>query len=409
MKTQFRKLGIVSVLAFSIFSCEKDAEHTVIDDNGLTDPTNTVVGPEHAISGSYIIVFNADKSLNGNKAAIQNKSAKIMKKYGIKSENQEFTYANAVQGFSVKNVSVKKAELLKNDPDIAYIEPNYVTKLDYKILDSSNQLPVTEEQSKAVTNGGYLSSGDYEPWGIKRVGRSNGQGKTSWIIDSGIAPHNDLDIDTNRSRSFVRGENSWSDLNGHGTHVAGTVAAKMNGRGVVGVAHGATVVAIKVLGARGTGSNSGILAGVDYVMRNARSGDTWNYSIGTRSRHISRTTDDAFRKLERQAYGAMAAGNSNDDTQYYSPQNLQTSRTWVVGNMTNRDRSNSGSSYGQSVDCWAPGTGVWSTWINGGYKKISGTSMASPHVAGILLLRGNSIGRDGSVSKGGYTAPIATK
>ncbi|QKX06570.1 S8 family serine peptidase [Aquimarina sp. TRL1] len=404
MKTQFRKLSIVSVLAFSIFSCEKDAEQVTMDDNGLT----TVVGPEHAISGSYIVVFNTDKSLKGNKAAVQNKSAKIMNKYGIKSENQEFTYASALQGFSVKNVSAKKAELLKNDPDVAYIEPNYVSKLDYKILDSSNQLPVTEEQSKAVTYDSELNSGDFLPWGIKRVGRSDGQGKTCWIIDSGIAPHSDLDIDTQRSKTFVYGT-TWQDTDGHGTHVAGTVAAKMNGSGVVGVAYGAKVVAVRIFDNNGNAPVSAMIAGADYVAKNAEPGDTWNFSVGFRNRQTVRSIDNAYRALGNAVYGAMAAGNSNDDTQYYSPQLLQTERTWVVGNMTNQDRAARGSCYGESVDCWAPGTGVWSTWINGGYQKISGTSMASPHVAGILLLRGNSIGRDGSVTKGGYTAPIATK
>ncbi|MFC5045663.1 S8 family serine peptidase [Aquimarina hainanensis] len=408
MKTHFRKLGIATVLAFSIISCEKDIEHTNIDENGLTDSTNTLIGPEHAISGSYVIVFNSDKSLKGDKAAIQNKSARIMKKYGIKSENQEFTYADVLQGFSVKNVSAKKAELLKDDPDIAYVEPNYVTKLDYKVLDSSEQLPATEEQSKAVTYGGYLNSGDYQPWGINRVGRANGRGRTCWIIDTGIAPHSDLNIDTRRSRTFVSGT-TWRDTDGHGTHVAGTVAAKMNGSGVVGVAHDATVVAVRIFDNRGSAPVSASIAGADYVARNARRGDTWNYSVGFRNRQIVRSIDNAFRALGNAVYGAMAAGNSNDDTQYYSPQLLQTRGTWVVGNMTNRDRAAGGSCYGRSVDCWAPGTGVWSTWINGGYRNISGTSMASPHVAGILLLRGNSIGRDGSVRKGGYTAPIATR
>ncbi|MBQ0741189.1 S8 family serine peptidase, partial [Aquimarina celericrescens] len=81
------------------------------------------------------------------------------------------------------------------------------------------------------------------PWGIKRVGRANGAGKTCWIIDSGVSPHSDLNIDTNRSRSFVGGP--WQDQNGHGTQVAGTVAAKNNGSGVIGVAYGATVVSVR--------------------------------------------------------------------------------------------------------------------------------------------------------------------
>ncbi|WP_103864095.1 S8 family serine peptidase [Aquimarina sp. I32.4] len=403
MKIQQNFLGIMAVLSLTFFGCEKDTEEiTEID---ATINTTEEVGADQVISGEYIIVYNENKSLQGKQAKIQIKAKSTLQKHGIQENNLKYTYSDVVQGFLVQNISKKQAEMLKQDLEVAYIEPNYVYQLDVDMGNPVSTLPPTVA-NKAVTNDSNLPNGEFLPWGINRVGRASGVGKTCWIIDSGIAPHGDLNIDENRSRSFVGG--SWQDQNGHGTHVAGTVAAKNNGSGVIGVAYGATVISVRVLNAGGTGSNGGILAGVDYVARNARNGDTWNYSIGPRRRSTSVAVDNAFRNLERTTYGAMAAGNSNDDTQYYSPQRLRTRNSWCVGNMLNTDRPASGSCYGSSVDRWAPGTQVWSTWLNGRFNKISGTSMASPHVAGILLLRGNNTGTDGSITKRGYTAPIAT-
>ncbi|WP_051335981.1 S8 family serine peptidase [Aquimarina latercula] len=403
MKTRLRILSTVTVFSFLFYSCEKGGE-------GITDLESEIenvdaIGADQAIPGEYIVVYTEDQSISGKSAEMKTKSAQTLSKYAIAEDNIKQTYSSAIQGFAVKNLSEKQADLLRNDPEVAYLEPNYIQKLDVKIGKPVSTLPATV-QNKAVTNDSQLSNGEFLPWGINRVGRANGAGRTCWIVDSGIAPHSDLNIDTGRSRSFVGG--SWQDQNGHGTHVAGTVAARNNGSGVIGVAYGATVVSVRVLNAAGSGATDGILAGIDYVANNAGNGDTWNYSVGFRNRFTSQAIDDTFRNLENTTYGAMAAGNSNDDTQFYSPQRLITSRSWCVGNMTNVDAPASGSNFGSSVDRWAPGTAVWSTWLNGQFNNISGTSMASPHVAGILLLRGNSTGTDGSVSKGGYTAPIAT-
>jgi subtilisin family serine protease len=403
MKTQLRILSILTVFSLLFYSCEKDADE-VTDIETATDITEEV-GADQAVPGEYIVIYKEDKSLSGKSAGMKAKSQQTLSKYAIAEDNIKQTYSSAIQGFYVKNLSEKQVEMLKNDSEIAYIQPNYIRKLDIEMGKPVSQLPATA-QNKAVTNDSQLPNGEFLPWGINRVGRADGTGRTCWIIDSGISPHSDLNIDANRSRSFVGG--SWQDQNGHGTHVAGTVAAKNNGSGVIGVAYGATVVSVRVLNAQGSGNDASILGGVDYVAANASNGDTWNYSIGYRNRHTDAATDNAFRKLEQTTYGAMAAGNSNDDTQFYSPQLLRTANSWCVGNMTNSDGPAGSSNYGRSVDRWAPGTQVWSTWLNGQYNRISGTSMASPHVAGILLLRGNSTGTDGSVSKGGHTAPIAT-
>ena len=403
MKIRFRILSTITVFSFLFYSCEKK-EETINDTESEIDIVNDI-GANQAIPGEYIIVYHQDQSISSKSAEIENKSKRIVSRQGISAKNIKNTYSKAIQGFTARNLSTEQVKLLKEDPAVAYVEPNYILKANFKSGKPVSNLPPTV-QNKAVTNDSQLDNGEFLPWGINRVGRGNGVGRTCWIIDSGIAPHSDLTIDTNQSISFVGG--SWVDEDGHGTHVAGTVAARNNGSGVIGVAYGATVVAVRVLDANGNGTVDGLIQGVDYVADNANAGETWNFSVGFNSRFTSQAIDDAFRNLERTTYGATSAGNSNDDTQFYSPKLLLTPNTWVVGNMTNTDAPAAGSNFGRSVDRWAPGTAVWSTWLNGQFNRISGTSMASPHVAGILLLRGNSTATDGSVSKGGYTAPIAT-
>ena len=404
MKTQLRILGVLTAFSFLFYSCEKDAEVTDLETGIETDSFENI-GADEAVPNQYIVVYKGDQSLNGEKAQIQAKSQQTLLKYSISESNLKQVYSTALQGFTVSNISAKQAELLSNDPAVAFVEPDYIHKLNMDMGKPVSSLPATADEKGATKDVG-LPNGEFLPWGVQLVGRANGSGRTCWIIDSGIAPHSDLNINTGRSRSFVGG--SWQDQNGHGTHVAGTVAARNNGSGVIGVAYGATVVSVRVLNAQGSGATSGILSGVDYVANNAGNGDTWNYSVGFRNRATSQAIDNAFRNLENRAIGAMAAGNSNDDTQFYSPQRLRTSNSWNVGNMT-RSRTAAGTSnFGRSVDRWAPGTAVWSTWLNGQFNRISGTSMASPHVAGILLMRGNRTGTDGTVRKGGYTAPVAT-
>ncbi|MBW1298571.1 S8 family serine peptidase [Aquimarina litoralis] len=403
MKIRFRILSTITVFSFLFYSCEKN-EETFTDEASEMDIIEDI-GADQAISGEYIVVFKADESFSGKSAEMKIRSKRITSRYGISGKNIKSTYSKAIQGFTGRNLSQEQVELLRKDPEVAYVEPNYILRADFQKGNPVSSLPATV-QNKAATENSVLPNGEFLPWGINRVGRGNGAGRTCWVLDSGIAPHSDLNIDTNQSRSFVGG--SWEDEDGHGTHVAGTIAARNNGSGVIGVAYGATVVSVRILDANGSGTVDGMIQGVDYVANNASTGETWNFSVGFRNRFTSRAIDDAFRNLERTTYGAMAAGNSDDDTQFYSPQLLRTGNSWCVGNMTNVDAPAFDSNFGRSVDRWAPGTAVWSTWLNGGFNRISGTSMASPHVAGILLLRGNSTATDGSVSKGGYSAPIAT-
>jgi hypothetical protein len=226
-----------------------------------------------------------------------------------------------------------------------------------------------------------------KPWGISRVGGgASGVGKRAWIIDSGIdLTHPDLNINTALSISFVMNSPGVADLNGHGTHVAGTIAAKDNGFGVIGVAAGAEVVAVRVLSDEG-GTTSAIVAGVNYVAANPNvsSADVVNMSLGGPP---SQAVDDAVLALSGVCKVVVAAGNDAKNANYVSPARVNGPNIFTVSAMDIYDKIASFSNYGNGpVDYSAPGVNVASCWLNGGYAYENGTSMAAPHVAGILLL-----------------------
>jgi subtilisin family serine protease len=234
-----------------------------------------------------------------------------------------------------------------------------------------------------------------------------------WILDTGIdLDHSDLTVDVSRSITvFTRGRDASSadDGNRHGTHVAGTIAAKNNDIGVIGVAYDATTVAVKVLDSRGSGSYSGVIQGVDYVGANAKAGDVANMSLGG---PVSQALDDAILAASKNGiYFALAAGNDGSDANNYSPARVNGNNIFTVSAMNSTDSWASWSNWGNPpVDYCAPGVSILSTWKGGGYNTISGTSMATPHVAGVLLLTGGSPKTSGYV-KGdpdGNPDPIAS-
>ena len=231
------------------------------------------------------------------------------------------------------------------------------------------------------------------PWGITRVGGGiAGNYATAWVIDSGIdLTHPDLNVDSARSRSFIAGLTP-QDQNGHGTHVAGTIAALNNAIGVVGVAPGARVVAVRVLNKKGSGSTSGVIAGVDYVAQTAAPGDGAKMSLGG---GISTALDNAVAAAAAKGIRfALAAGNEAANATTSSPGRVNGPNIYTVSAFATGDVFASFSNFGNPpVDYAEPGVGVRSTWLAGGYNTISGTSMASPHMAGLLLL--------GAINSGG--------
>jgi len=226
------------------------------------------------------------------------------------------------------------------------------------------------------------------PYGTKRVGGGiTMSAKTAWVIDSGIdLDHCDLNVDANRSANFVYGETSPDDKNGHGTHVAGTIAAKNNTIGTVGVAPGTLVVAIRALDSSGSGSLSWILGGIDYITGKAAPGDVVNMSLGFAGSSQS-LTDAITRSANLGILYSISAGNSSVLATGYAPASVNHANVYTVSAVDSGDRFASFSNYGNPpVDFAAPGVSISSSKMGGGITVMSGTSMAAPHVAGLLLL-----------------------
>ena len=209
------------------------------------------------------------------------------------------------------------------------------------------------------------------------------------VVDTGIARrHTDLRV--YGGASFVPGVTSWNDDQGHGTHVAGTIAALANGRGVVGVAPQARLYAVKVLNSHGRGMTSWILNGLTACYR-ARM-HIVNLSLGsianTHNPNIySHAYERAGRLLRSRGILAVAAaGNSGRTSKPYVGNPARCPSFMAVAAVDSRRRRAAFSSYGPQVEIAAPGVGVWSTTHNGGYGQNSGTSMAAPHVSGTAAL-----------------------
>ncbi len=248
-----------------------------------------------------------------------------------------------------------------------------------------------------------ISMAQSVPWGIAFTGWTNmpNQIYWAWILDTGIdLQHQDLNVlgSAPFAKSFIAGQ-TVQDGHGHGTHVAGTVAAKNNTFGVVGVAAGARVVPVKVLSNSGSGSWGGVLAGVNHVATYGIPGDVVNMSLGGTGTYAALETAIATLAGSRKIFFSIAAGNSNLPATGFTPARTNGVNVYTISAMDNRCNIAGFSNYGNPpVDFAAPGVGVLSTYKGNTYATMSGTSMAAPHVAGILLLN------SGLVRSGGCCA-----
>lgn len=370
-------ISFVLLLGVMIFGCSKEDQTQLQEESfGLKSA---------AFSAKYIVVLKEDASISNSDAQsrqdkVKAKAIGLLRKNGI-TESVEEVYGTALQGFAVKMApgQVKKLAL---DENVKYIEEDQVITLS----------PIHENGKPS--GGGTTPPTQTTPWGITRVGGGATYTGTNrvWIIDTGIdLDHPDLNVDVANAANYTRAK-SADDDNGHGSHVAGTIAAKNNTIGVVGVAAGALVVPVKVLDRSGSGSNSGVIAGIDYVASKAVADDVANMSLGG---GVSTTLDNAVLNASQKCKFALAAGNETDDANNHSPARVNGLNIYTVSAMANGDVWASYSNYGNPpVDFCAPGSSIYSTYKGGGYATLSGTSMAAPHVAGLLLL--------GNVNTSGY-------
>lgn len=281
----------------------------------------------------------------------------------------EHVYSASLRGFSA-NLNSSQVAAIKRLPFVSYV--------------------VDDDPVEAA----HHSSTQIVPWGIYRVHADessthagDGTGTVDdvkiYVIDTGIdTNHPDLNVVDHVS--FVGSFNG--DCNGHGTHVAGTAAAKDNSFGVVGVAPGAELVGVRVLRCTGWGQWSAVLAGIDWVTAHADGPSVATLALVGPS---NQAVDQALEASARSVFYAVAAGNDAEDACDTSPA--------AVGENTNNgvmttaaiglnDDETAWSNYGDCVDVWAPGEFVLSTWLFGTYWFQSGTSMAAAHTAGAAAL-----------------------
>jgi hypothetical protein len=387
-----RKVFLMSYLlamAVIIMSCQKDQTTEV---NNPVSPQiqalqNQVSG---IIEGKYIIVMDdtpvkSSLSYQEGQEIVRAEAMDILSKTGNKSESISVVYSHSIKGFAAE-LSEEEALIVTDDDRVKYVERDH-----YVIL----------KKPDGAGGGGGGGSSQVTPWGITRVGGGatyTGNG-SAWILDTGIdLDHPDLNVDVSRSVAF--GQNNPDDGHGHGSHCAGTIAGIDNDFGVVGVAAGAPVVAVRILDRRGYGATSDCIAGVDYVGANAAPGDVANMSVGYPA---STALDNAVvNAASNGIYFALAAGNDGLHT-YNSPQpspgRVNGTNIWTVSAMDSNDDFAYFSNYGNPpVELCGPGVSVYSCYKRGGYTTMSGTSMATPHVCGTLLMTNGNPNTDGTVN-----------
>jgi subtilisin family serine protease len=342
---------------------------------------------DEVIPNQYIIVLKSGAHPHASSVLDKVKNAaaqKIMNSVADKLRRIDasiiFTNNFAFDGFSVKVRDPHSIDIIKQDPNVAFIEQDKVVHINSQIL----------------------------PTGIKRIGADHssaiagdGVGDVDAdiaILDTGISlSHPDLNVF--RQQTFVEGTTTANDDNGHGTHVAGIAAAKDNSIGVVGVAPGARLWAVKVLDKDGGGAISTIIKGIDYVTQHANEIDVVNLSFGCEC--SSPALDAAINNsVQAGVTYAVSSGNDHKDASTFSPANDPNviavsaiadtdGKCGGIGGPTNHGNDDTladFSNYGKVISISAPGVNILSTYKDNSYTTLSGTSMASPFVAGAAAL-----------------------
>jgi len=342
--------------------------------------------PDHeAIPGRYIVYLSDDLSAS----EARNLSDELAARGGTRVE---YYLRKIRRGFTAR-LTAGEAARLRRDSRVREIVSDYRTKVvprKERFKGRTRRDTTTENTDPGVTPPPPPppTSTQELPWGVTRVGgKSDGRGKVCWILDTGVDLDNlDLTVDVGRSKNFVPdGQQTADDVYGHGTHVAGIIAAKDNTFGVVGVAAGATVVSVRVLDNSANGSYAWLMAGLDYVAEKARPGDVVNLSLVGPPESM---VDDAVRRLADLGIKVVvAAGNYQSNAGNYTPSRVQHQNVYVVSALGEDDCLTWFTNWGNPpVSYAAPGTSILSLAPGGGTATHSGTSMAAPHVAGLLLV-----------------------
>ncbi|MBE1461246.1 S8 family peptidase [Kibdelosporangium phytohabitans] len=310
-------------------------------------------GADGAIRDSYIVVL---------KPGATTPAAGLAGRFGGRLG---FTY-QAINGFSVQ-VSERQAKRLAADPAVAYVEQDRAVR-------------VTATQNNPPS------------WGLDRVDQrklpldkkytyaNTASNVNVYVIDTGVrATHKDFGGRVKQGYDFIDNDTNADDGYGHGTHVAGTIAGSQ-----YGVAKGASIYPVRVLGNDGSGTTAGVIAGVNWITQNAKKPAVANASLGGGT---SSTLDDAVRKsVAAGVTWVVAAGNSNTNADSFSPARVREAIT--VGATDKTDTRATYSNYGAALDLFAPGSGITSAWNTNDTATYTGngTSFAAPHAAGAAAL-----------------------
>ncbi|HEX6967465.1 MAG TPA: S8 family peptidase, partial [Micromonosporaceae bacterium] len=326
-----------------------------------------LAGGATAVADSYIVVF---KDSAVSTAAVSDRADELARQY---KGTVGHVYKHALRGFEIR-LPEQAAKRLAANPAVEYVEQNHTVQL----LGTQSPTP---------------------SWGLDRVDQRNlplnnsytypttASGVRAYIVDTGIlTTHQDFGGRAVHGRDTVNNDNDATDCNGHGTHVAGTV-----GGSSYGIAKGVTLVAVRVLDCSGSGTNAGVIAGIDWVTADHDPGELAVANMSLGGSYSSTLNDAVANSVADGVTYAVAAGNSNANACNYSP--ARTAAAITVGATTSSDARASYSNYGTCLDIFAPGSSITSAWMTNdtATNTISGTSMASPHVAGgaALVLSAN--------------------
>ncbi|MGW1373786.1 S8 family serine peptidase [Streptomyces sp. NPDC002446] len=324
-----------------------------------------------AVDGSYIVMMK--------KSVRTAQSGDLAAKYGGKVKRNY----SSVAGFSTTGLSEEEAKRLAADPAVDKVVQNKKFHID-----------ATQDNPPS--------------WGLDRIDQadtegdkkynypdSGGEGVTAYVIDTGVrVSHKDFGGRATSGFDAIDNDDNADDGNGHGTHVAGTIAGEAHG-----VAKKAKIVAVRVLDDQGSGTTEQVVAGIDWVTKNHKGPSVANMSLGGGA---DEALDAAVKKaIESGVTFGVAAGNESSDAGQGSPSRVKEAIT--VASSTDKDEQSDFSNFGSVVDLYAPGSDITSDWNTGddATNTISGTSMATPHVVGAaaIYLAGHQDAKPADVEK----------
>ncbi|KAI6783452.1 proteinase T-like protein [Emericellopsis cladophorae] len=335
---------------------------------------------DDSIKGQYIVKFKDIVAMSAVDDTVS----------GL-SEKPEHVYGTLIRGFSGK-LDEETVEALRANPDVDFVEEDAMVSIAAYVTQSGAPWGLGRISSRSRGSSSY------------RYDDSAGAGTCSYILDTGIdASHPEFEGRASLVANYAGGVNG--DAQGHGTHVAGTIGSR-----TYGVAKRTSLYGVKVLGDNGSGSISGIVAGMDFVASDSRRrscprGVLANMSLG--GGYSASLNNAAARMVDNNIFLAVAAGNDNINAAYFSPASEPSACT--VGATDSSDRRSTFSNYGNLVDIFAPGTSILSTLPGGRTGSLSGTSMASPHIAGLAAYIAGLEGFPGSEALCARLRTLSTK